>query len=91
MKVKPGSRSARYIALFGTDTLHLYVAVLPSYQLGQAFMGLGQCSLLDLKPTQWVSNNFLDEVYDLVLQYVERRLLLMYACSHGRRPSLNEK
>lgn len=86
-------RAIRYIALFGSDRSRIYVATLKSCDLMKAFLRLGCCSLLDLNigaSTAVVDTRFADEIKDLLIKYMERRLILLYACRYGHRPALNK-
>ncbi len=89
---KAKGRAKRYIDLFGPDPSPPYVATLPVQELVRAFLKIGcSCSLLDLDASgAEVGNDFLDEIDDLLVKYMERRLILLCAAQHGHRPVLNK-
>lgn len=95
VKNRTGKYRARiYVELFGTDLSHLYVSTLPCQELQKAFLELAPCSLLDIyvsnaKVTITGNLELLNEVNDLLIKYMERKLILLYALHHGYRPVLN--
>ena len=85
-------RAKRYGELFGGDQSHLYVSTLPVQELLKAFLKIRPCSLLDIDAGNAevdVTDKFLPEIDDLLIKYMERRLILLYALHHGHRPVLN--
>jgi len=90
---KGKGRAKRYRELFGGDLSHLYVSTLPFTELLRAFLKLAPCSFLDINCSSAevvVTDKFeFTNVDDLLIKYVERRLILLYALHHGYRPILN--
>ena len=91
LKVK--GRGKRYVSLFGSDLSCLYVATLSVKEVVKAFLTIGSCSFLDVDASSAMvdatSGKFLDNNVDLLLKYMERRLILLYTLHHGYRPLLN--
>ena len=88
----------RYNEQFGGDSSVVYVATLPGDGLITAFLELGTCPLLDISISNSGSSAkvditdvilFLDEIEDLLVRYMERRLILLYSLAQGHRPLCN--
>jgi len=89
-KPKKFPRAKRYFDLYGTDRSPLYVATLTSEALMGAFLGLKSFDLLDvvaIPPAELES--FCIETADLLVRYMERRLILLFARQNGCRPVIN--
>ena len=90
---KGKGRAKRYGDLFGDDLSHLYVSTLPYADLLRAFLKIAPCSFLDINcgniATVMTDEFKFIDVDDLLIKYVERRLILLYALRHGYRPVLN--
>jgi len=85
----------RYRQKFGGNSSEVYVSILPENEMLKAFLGFGKCSFIDnipsgVKVTAPIEfDALLDEIDDLLIKYVERRLILLYAIVHGNRPPCN--
>ena len=81
----------RYQQLFGGDPSIVYVSTLSGPDLVLALLGFATCSLLDVSERNFKGevDEILDEVNDLVVKYMERKLLLLYSFAHGHRPACN--
>lgn len=82
----------RYKERFGGDSSVLYVSTLSDEGLLKAFLGLDTCSLLDINASGArvrITGAALREIDDLLIKYMERRLILLYSLAHGRRPACN--
>jgi len=58
----------------------------------KVFLGLDTCSLLDINASGAkvrITDEALREIDDLLIKYMERRLILLYSLAHGRRPACN--
>jgi len=86
-------RAKRYMEQFGQDTSRLYVATLPVQELHHAFQNPGTYALLDIDMTSAgkgvLVGPFPNPNDDLLVKYMERRLILLYAVQHGHRPVIN--
>jgi len=82
----------RYKERFGGDSSVLYVSTLSDEGLVKAFLGLDTCSLLDINADGAkvrITDEVLREIDDLLIKYIERRLILLYSLAHGHRPACN--
>jgi len=81
----------RYRELFGGTSSVLYVSVLSGKGLIKAFLGFERCPFLDIScsSAKAETDNLLHEIDDLLMKYVERRLILLYSLAHGHRPACN--
>lgn len=91
-------RAARYIKSFGVPPLFPHVAVLPIGEIVKSFSLGVPCPWLDLygnaanaKVNIGSQHDFLEKIEDLLVKYMERRLILLYALEHGARPALNKE
>jgi len=70
----------------------LYVSTLSDEGLVGAFLKLNRCQLLDINASDAkvpIANELLSEIDDLLIKYIERRLILLYSLTHGHRPACN--
>ena len=82
----------RYKEKFGGDLSVLYVSTLSDEGLVKAFLGLEKCALLDIRASGAkvdITDELLREIDDLLVKYMERRLILLYSLAQGRRPACN--
>lgn len=85
----------RYSQKFGGDSSVLYVSILPDENIVNGFLEPGKCLFIDnvtgdIKVTDAVELDvLLHEIDDLLVKYVERRLILLYSIAHGNRPACN--
>ena len=86
----------RYKERFAGDSSVLYVSTLSDKDLLKAFLGLDSCSLLDINanhPRSCITDEAIDdtlvEIDSLLIKYMERRLILLYAVANRRRPVCN--
>ena len=82
----------RYKERFGGDSSILYVSTLSDEGLVKAFLGLATCALLDINASSAkvdITDELLREIDDLLVKYMERRLILLYSVAHGHRPACN--
>jgi hypothetical protein len=85
----------RYKEKFGGDSSVLYISILTDEGIIKAFLGLEKYSFIehitdDIKVTDTVELDvLLHEIDDLLIKYVERRLILLYSLIHGNRPACN--
>jgi len=82
----------RYRQLFDGNSSPLYVSVLSGKGLVKAFLGLEVCPLLDINGSSAkvdITDKLLGEIDDLLIKYMERRLILLYSLAHGYRPVCN--
>jgi hypothetical protein len=82
----------RYKEKFGGDSSVLYVSILSVSSLMKAFLGLDTCSFLGIGTESakvHLTDEVLEEVDDLLIKYVERRLIFLYSITHGHRPACN--
>jgi hypothetical protein len=87
-------RALRYMSKFGEDSPPPHVACLPLQHLKQAFLNPGSYSLLDIDTGVYrgrtTTQDFLDMHSELLLKYIEQRLIVLYACHHGDTPVIQE-
>ena len=87
----------RYNQAFGGDSSVLYVSILPDKEIVKVFLRFGRCSFIDdvtasIKVTAASElEDLLWDIDDLLVKYVERRLILLYSIVHGNRPACNAK
>ena len=82
----------RYRERFGGDSTVLFVSTLSDEGLVGAFLKLNRCQLLDINASDAkvpIANELLSEIDDLLIKYIERRLILLYSLTHGHRPACN--
>jgi len=85
----------RYKQKFGGDSSVLYVSILPDEEIVKGFLEPGKCLFIDsitsdVKLTDAIELDvLLHEIDDLLIKYVERRLILLYSIAHGNRPPCN--
>jgi hypothetical protein len=82
----------RYRAIFGNDSSALWVSVLSSSTLMKGYLGLATCPFLDITGNQstiGIDEKVLMEIDDLLVKYVERRLILLHTLAVGHRPVCN--
>lgn len=82
----------RYKERFGGDPTVLCVSTLSDEGLVKAFLRLESCLLLGINAGDAkipITNELLLEIDDLLIKYVERRLILLYSLTHGNRPICN--
>lgn len=87
-KNRGGRRSQQ---LFGTDSSMVYVSTLSGPDLVRALLGFATCSLLGISQNNFKGevNEVLDEANDLIVKYIERKLLLLYFLVYEHRPACN--
>lgn len=71
------------------------MSILPDENIVNGFLEPGKCLFIDnvtgdIKVTDAVELDvLLHEIDDLLVKYVERRLILLYSIAHGNRPACN--
>ena len=81
----------KYKQLFGGTSTVLFVATFPDTDLVESFLTTG-VSLLDINRNSAkdvIDFDFLNEIDDLIVKYMERRLILLYSLARGHRPLCN--
>ncbi len=82
----------RYKEQFGGDSSVLYISTLSGDGLVKTFLGLETCPFLDINASSAkvdMTDKLLSEIDDLLVKYMERRLILLYSLAHGHRPVCN--
>lgn len=85
----------RYRQKFGGDYSVVYVSILLDEEIVKEFLEPGKYSFIDnitsaVKVTDAIELDvLLHEIDDLLIKYVERRLILLYSIAHGNRPPCN--
>ena len=82
----------RYREKFGGDLSVLYVSTLSSEGLMKGLVGLDTCPLLGIDPGHakpGITDESLPEINSPLIKYIERRLILLYALTHGHIPPCN--
>ena len=81
----------RYRQMFGTDSSTVYVSTLSGPDLVSALLEFATCSLLGISKSNFKGemDEVLDEANDLVVKYMERKLMLLYFLAHEHRPACN--
>ena len=82
----------RYKEMFGEDLSVAYISTLPGDRLMKAFLKLDSCSFLDISASDAKvdgTDELLREIDDLIIKYMERRLILLHSLANGRRPACN--
>ena len=69
----------------------MYVSILSGPDLVRALLGFAACSLLDISESNFKGevDEVLNEANDLIVKYMERKLLLLYFLAHEHRPACN--
>ena len=84
-----------YQQKFGGDSSVLYVSILPEDEIAEGLLGIEKCSFIDNITDIVEVNNavelnvLLGGIDDLLIKYLERRLILLYSITHGNRPACN--
>lgn len=85
----------RYRQKFEGDPSVVHVSILLDEEIVKEFLEPGKCSFIDnitndVKVTDAIELDvLLHEIDDLLIKYVERRLILLYSIAHGNRPPCN--
>jgi len=82
----------RYKEMFGEDLSVAYISTLSDDRLVKAFLRLDSCAFLDISASDAKvdgTDELLWEIDDLLIKYIERRLILLHSLANGRRPACN--
>ncbi len=83
----------RYKEQFGGDSSLLYISTLPEEELMKAFLSSRTYPSLGIDKSHInvdITAEFLSEIDDLLVKYLERKLILLYSLAHGQRPACNQ-
>jgi len=90
----PGGK--RYKKIYGKDLSFLYVSHIPIELIMKAFLQLEKYSLLDISGHDVKLDldiellaRLLGEIDNLLIKYMERRLILLYVLHNGHKPICN--